>query len=80
MRLSENMGKKKMTSDDEDLALQTLLSIRSQTVLELSEALLRQCYAIQRKHQFNADRSQSSAAMERLIDEVVNATTSETKA
>jgi uncharacterized protein (DUF927 family) len=69
-----------MTPDEEDLALQTLLAIRSESVSELDEALLRQCYAIQRKHQFNADRSQSSAAMERLLDEAVNKVTSEASA
>lgn len=69
-----------MTPDEEDMALQTLLAIRSESVSELDEAVLRQCYAIQRKHQFNADRSLSSAAMERLIDEAVNKATSEAAA
>lgn len=69
-----------MTPDEEDLALQTLLAIRSESVSDLDETLLRRCYAIQRKHQFNADRSQSSAAMERLIDEAVGKATSETAA
>lgn len=60
-----------MTGEEDDLALQTLLAIRAELLPDLDEKLLRQCYLIQRKHQFNTDRSQSSAAMERLIDEIV---------
>jgi len=66
-----------MTANEEDLALQTLLSVRLELVPDLDETLLRQCYAIQRKHQFNADRSQPSAAMERLIDEAASKVTPE---
>jgi len=64
-------------SSDEDLALQTLLAIRAEAAPDVDETLLRQCYAIQRKHQFNADRSQSSAAMERLIDDAVKSASPE---
>lgn len=58
----------------EDLALQTLLAAREDVAPEVDESLLRACYAIQRRHQFNNDRVQSSVAMERLIDELVDAT------
>lgn len=66
-----------MRREEEDLALQTLLAIRSASVSELDEALLRECYAIQRRYQFDPDPSQALAAMERLIDEAVTALGSE---
>jgi hypothetical protein len=56
------------TASDDDLALQTLLAVRAEVSPHVDEELLRQCYAIQRRHQFSADRVQSAAAMERLID------------
>lgn len=58
-------------SEEEDLALQTLLLVRAEVAPEVDEGLLRNCYAIQRRHQFNIDRTQSSVAMERLVDEAV---------
>lgn len=66
-----------MRPEEEDLALQTLLAIRSASVSELDETLLRECYAIQRRYQFDADPSQALAAMERLIDEAATALASE---
>jgi hypothetical protein len=60
-------------SDNDDLALSTLLSIRAEIAPDLDEDLLKKAYAIQRRYQFSDDHAQSSAAMERLIDEAVNA-------
>lgn len=60
-----------MMTEDEDLALQTLLQVRAEIAPEVDEELLKNCYAIQRRHQFSGDRAQSSVAMERLIDEAV---------
>ena len=60
-------------NDGEDLALQTLLDVRAELAPGVDEDLLRACYAIQRRHQFNSDRTQSSVAMEKLIDEIVDA-------
>lgn len=59
---------------DDDLALQTLLSVRAEIAPDLDEQMLRQCYAVQREHQFSGDRVQPSRALERLIDEAVSAT------
>jgi hypothetical protein len=65
---------------DDDLALQTLLAVRAEIAPDLSEMILRRCYAIQKKYQFNDDRAQSAAAMERLIDEaLVNTHTNPSK-
>lgn len=60
-------------SDKEDLALQTLLAVRAEIAPDVDEDLLKHCYAIQKRHQFNSDRTQSSVAMERLIDDDVAA-------
>lgn len=60
-------------TDQEDLALQTLLAIRQELAPDLEEQLLRHCYAVERRHQFNLDRTQPSLALERLIDEAVSA-------
>ena len=54
--------------DSDDLALQALLAVRGEVAPHLDENLLRQCYAIQRRHQFRDDRALSAAAMERLVD------------
>jgi hypothetical protein len=62
-------------SESDDLALQTLLAVRAEVAPGVDEALLRACYAVQRRHQFNSDSAQSSVAMERLIDEAVDAST-----
>lgn len=63
---------KKMKTESDDLALQTLLDVREEIAPDLDPDLLRACYEIQSLHQFNQDRSQPSIAMERLIDEVVD--------
>ena len=60
-----------MSNDESDLALQTLLAVRSDVSPNLDEGLLRLCYAIQKKYQFSEDRTMSASAMERLIDEKV---------
>ena len=61
-------------SEGSDLALETLMEVRAEVAPELDEDLLRNCYAIQRRHQFSEDRTQPAAAMERLIDEAIAAT------
>ncbi|MGZ3388758.1 MAG: DNA modification system-associated small protein [Isosphaeraceae bacterium] len=62
-----------MTESSDDLALETLLAVRAEIAPDLDEQLLRSCYALQKKHQFDRDRSPSSQAMDRLIEERVNA-------
>lgn len=68
-------GTNSTMTDDEDLALHALLALREELVPDLDEQLLRNCYAVERRHQFSADRTQSSLALERLIDEAVAAHT-----
>lgn len=66
-------------SESDDLALETLLDVRLKSAPQLDENLLRECYEIQRRHQFSDDRHQPSVAMERLIDEVVKKQVEELK-
>lgn len=51
-----------------DIALETLIDLRSKVAPDLSEDLLRACYFVQKNNQFNSDRSIPVAEMERLID------------
>ena len=62
----------KMENSD-DLAIETLLAVSAQLAPDLEIDLLKRCYAIQKTHQFSLDRSQSAQAMDRLIEERVNA-------
>ena len=59
---------------DDDLALETLLQVAQEIAPNVDAELLRQCYAIQKKYQFSADRGPSVSAMERLIDACVDKT------
>jgi len=63
--------------NEEDLAFETLQSVRGAVAADLPEELVNACYAIQKKHQFDQDRSASAKAMERLIDEYVDKLSSE---
>jgi hypothetical protein len=56
---------------DIDLALETLLAVKADIAPDLDDDLLRRCYALQKKHQFDRDRGPSTQAMDRLIDECV---------
>ena len=64
-----------MTPSEIDLALETLLTVRAELFPTLDEATLRRCYMLQRKYQFDQVRAASSQAMERVIDELVDQTT-----
>ena len=60
-----------MTPENDDLALKALLAARDESAPDLDLGLLKQCYAIQRRHQFNLDRNQAVVAMERLVDQAL---------
>ena len=62
-----------MTANSDDLALETLLAVRAEHAPDLDEQLVRSCYEIQQKHQFDKDRTAASRAMEALIEERVKA-------
>jgi hypothetical protein len=61
-----------MTQNEDDLAIETLLALRSEIAPNLDEQLIRSCYAVQKKHQFDHDRLQSVQAMDRLIEAYVD--------
>lgn len=58
--------------DNDDLSLQALLSVRAELAPDIDEQIIRQCYVIQKKHQFDREPSLSLQAMDRLVDEHVN--------
>ena len=64
-----------MTEDSSDMALAALLAVAREVAPDLPEDLLRKTYAIQRAHQFDHDRTVSLQAMQRLVEEYVNAST-----
>jgi hypothetical protein len=66
-------------TDDDDLALQTLLLARLEAAPSLDEDVLRKCYAIQKRYQFSEERVTSMAAMERLIDAMVSKASGESQ-
>ena len=55
----------------DDLALDALLAIKPDVAPDLSIDVLKKCYDLQKRHQFDHDRVASSQAMERLIEEEV---------
>lgn len=57
---------------EEDLAFETLRAIHAEAAPDLDLQIIDKCYAIQKAHQFNADRSTSAQLMDRLIDEYVD--------
>ena len=59
-------------SDDRELGLETLLGVRNDLGVRLDDGLLKACFEIQKRYQFNHDRTLSTRAMERLIEDSVN--------
>ena len=57
--------------DDNELGLQTLLAVKTDLGVELDDNLLEACFEIQKKYQFNHDRTLSNQAMDRLIEDCV---------
>jgi hypothetical protein len=54
--------------ENDDLALEALLAAKPTVAPDLNKDLLRSCYDLQKKHQFDHDRLPSTQAMDRLID------------
>ncbi len=55
-----------------DLVLETLLAVHREIAPDLDDELVRQCYEIQKKHQFDRDRGVPTTTMDRLIDDRAN--------
>ena len=58
-------------SDDKELGLETLLAVRIELGVDVDDDLLEACFEIQKKYQFNHDRTLSTQAMDRLIEDRV---------
>ena len=58
-------------SNSRELGLETLFAVRSKLGVDLDDDLLLACFEIQKKYQFNHDRTLSSRAMDKLIEEYV---------
>lgn len=61
-------------SDDYELGLQTLLAVRTELGVDLDDDFLEACFEIQKKYQFSHDRTLSTQAMDRLIEDRVEKT------
>ena len=60
--------------DDNELGLETLLEAKTEMGVDLDDDLLEACFKIQKKYQFNHDRTLSTQAMDRLIEDRVEKT------
>ena len=58
-------------ANDRELGLETLLAVRTQLGVDLDDDLLEACFEIQKKYQFNHDRTLSTRAVDKLIEEYV---------
>ena len=57
--------------DDQELGLETLLAVKTELGVDLDDDLLEACFEIQKKYQFNHDRTLSTQAIDRLIEDRV---------
>lgn len=57
--------------DDHEFGLETLIAVRTSLGVDLDDDLLDACFKIQKKYQFAHDRTLSTQAMDRLIDDRV---------
>ena len=57
--------------DDRALGLETLLAVKAELGVDLDDELVESCFEIQKKYQFNHDRTLSTQAMDRLIEDRV---------
>jgi hypothetical protein len=60
-----------MSPQNSDSVLDVLLEVRATASPELDDLLLRECYAIQKKYQFDRDREIPLDATRRLVERFV---------
>ena len=58
-------------SKDHEIGLNTLLDVRTKLKVDLNDEFLVACFEIQKKYQYSHDRTSSSQAMNRLIEDYV---------
>ena len=62
-----------MSDTPEDIALNTLLAVAKERYPELSLDLVRRLYGLQKRFQFDSDRTSSIQALQRVLEEHVDA-------
>jgi hypothetical protein len=55
-------------SDDHDFGLEVLFAVKADLGADVEDELLQACFEIQKKYQFNQDRTLSTQAMDSLIE------------
>ena len=58
-------------ANDSEIGQETLLAVRTELGVNLDDDLLKACFEIQKKYQFNHDMTMSTQAMDRLIETYV---------
>lgn len=58
-------------NEESDIALETLLVVSAELGTDLPAGTVEKVYALQKRHQFDADPSASLQEMQRLIESVV---------
>jgi len=61
------------TNIPEDIALNTLLTVAKERYPNLSVDLLTRLYGLQKRFQFDSDRTSSIQALQRVLEEYVDA-------
>lgn len=56
----------------QDFALETLKAVAEEIGTDLPDGAIERIYAIQKRHQFDADRSLSAQEMQRLIEKLAS--------
>lgn len=57
--------------NDKELGLETLLAVKAELGVDLDTDLINACFEIQKKYQFNHDKTLSTTAMNTLIEKYV---------
>lgn len=63
-----------MNATPEDIALNTLLAVAKERYPELSLELVKRLYGLQKRYQFDSDRTLSIQSMQRVLEEYVDST------
>lgn len=62
-----------MTTTPDDIALITLLAVAKKRYPDLSPDLVTRLYGLQKRFQFDSDRTSSIQALQRVLEEYVDA-------
>jgi hypothetical protein len=62
-----------MSASPDDIALNTLVAVAKERYPELPPELVQRLYSLQKRYQFDTDRTSSIQAMQRVLEEYVDA-------